>query len=1001
MFPESDGIMSKCDLSAERRSALEKLCQPFAIYQFIDKRVVTLLLSDGFLKLFGYKDREEAVYDMNNNMYKDTHPDDVARIADAAYRFATEGGKYEVLYRSKDHDNEGYRIIHAFGEHTYDDSGNRFAEIWYTDEGTYVKDDVLEYKQLNSALTNELQQIKIAQNNQYDILTGLPNMNYFFDLANERKTSIRDQGGRPMMVYFDLKGMKFFNTKFSFFHGDEMLQQFAYLLKQSFGELNCCRIGSDHFALICEEEGMEEKLDRLFEEWQKISSELPVHAGIYRSRDEAIHISIALDRAKLACTALKDNYSSCYMYYSQVLSDEENHKQYVIENIDKAIENGWIQVFIQPIVRAVSGKVCDVEALARWIDPDRGMLSPAEFIPALEEAGLIYKLDLHMIDLVLEAMKRQSSEDLLVVPHSINLSRSDFDACDIVKEITRRVDAAGVRRELITIEITESIIGRDFEFMKEQIERFRSLGFPVWMDDFGSGYSSLDVLQSIRFDLIKFDMSFMARLDESDAGKIVLTEMLRMTNALGLDSICEGVETKEQVDFLKEIGCSKLQGFYFSKPLPFDDVSRMHKDNTMIRAENPEESAYYESIGRVNLFDLGVVGSVDEKSLHGTFNNIPIAILEVNGNDVRSIRSNRSYQEFARRFLDLDIFKWKGDLSKPSDKYDPTFMQSLKKCRDNGTPLFFDEKMADDSLIHSFVRLIDVNPRTGACAIVAAILSVSEPRDVTTFADIAGALASDYYNIYVIDLDTNEYIEYSLKSGNEEMSLKRHGGDFFESARRDTLTRIYIDDQQHFLDLFTKENVLKEIEIQGVFTTTYRLVDTGSPVYVNMKITKMANRNRLILGVSIIDAHMKQLEEERKLRQERISLGRIAALSPDYIVLYLIDPKTDHYTQYNPSKEFATLDLATQGDDFFKDVVLDAPKAIAREDMENHLRIMSKENVLAQIEKNGYLIYSYRLHLEGRYVPATLKATMVEENDGKKIILGVTLDKEQEDSDPS
>jgi len=185
------------------------------------------------------------------------------------------------------------------------------------------------------------------------------------------------------------------------------------------------------------------------------------------------------------------------------LSEEATNRQYIIENIDRALEGKWIQVYVQPIIRAVNERVCDVEALARWFDPEMGVLSPASFIPALEEAGLIYKLDLYMIDRVLELIQAQMAEGFTVVPHSVNLSRSDFDACDIVEEIRRRVDDAGICRDRITIEITESVIGSDFEFMKAQVERFQKLGFAVWMDDFGSGYSSVDVLQSIRFDLLR------------------------------------------------------------------------------------------------------------------------------------------------------------------------------------------------------------------------------------------------------------------------------------------------------------------------------------------------------------------------------------------------------------------------------------------------------------------------------------------------------------------
>ena len=204
--------------------------------------------------------------------------------------------------------------------------------------------------------------------------------------------------------------------------------------------------------------------------------------------------------------------------------------------------------------------------------------------------------------------------------------------------------------------------------------------------------------------------------------------------------------------------------------------------------------------------------------------------------------------------------------------------------------------------------------------------------------------------------------------------------------------RIYKDDKEVFYAAFNKENIIRELDEQGVFTATYRLMDTGKPMYVNMKITRLRGGNRLILGVSIIDAHMKRLEEDKKLRQERISLGRIAALSPHYIVLYTIDPVTGHYIQYNPSKEFETFGLAEQGDDFFGDVVRDAPKAIAPDDIERHLCVFTKENMLREIREHGIFIHKYRLLLEGKIVPAGLKAKLIRESDGEKIILGVTIE---------
>ena len=836
-------------------------------------------------------------------------------------------------------------------------------------------------------------QDSIEKGNYFDLLTGLPSMTYFFELSEAAKEEIITGGGIPYMMYMDFSGMKFFNTKYGFSEGDRLLKQFSVILIRLFGNDRCCRIAGDHFAAVSPMDGMERKLEQLFGEFSKVNDgrSLPVHVGLYSDLRGDVPASIACDRAKLACSELSGTYASGFRYYRRELSDDVEKKRYISENIDRAVNEGWIKVHIQPIVRTVNERVCDVEALARWIDPERGFMSPADFIPALEESGQIYKLDLFMLDQILGLMKEHKEKGLSIISHSINLSRSDFDTCDIVEEIRSRVDAAGVGRDRITIELTESMIGSDFELIKEQVDRFRSLGFPVWMDDFGSGYSSLDVLQSVKFDLLKFDMSFMRKLDEGEEGKIILTELMRMATSLGVDTVCEGVETEEQVRFLRDIGCAKLQGYYFSKPLPLEDVDELRNNGLIIKTEDPEESGYYESVGKVNLFDLGVVAGEGSDSLYNAFDTIPIAVLEVKDDKARYIRSNRSYRGFVKRYFGDEMFTGVIDFKDPDIEYGPVFPAVIKQCCENGARSFYEDKLPDGFVAHSFAYRVGANPVTGYTAVAVAVLSVTEPDESTTFADIARALAADYYNIYVIDLDTNDYIEYSSRVGGEELSIERHGKDFFESAKRDTMTRIYKDDREDFLKLFTKENVLRELDAQGVFTTTYRLVDTGEPMYVSMKITRMQGGNRIIMGISIVDAQMKQLEEEKRLRKEKASLGRIASLAPDYIVLYTVDPETGHYIQYNPSSEYKSFGLALQGEDFFGDVILDAPKAIDPKDIDRHLRVFTKENILDEIEKNGVFIHDYGLMMDGRSVPARLRATLAREEDGEKIILGVTI----------
>ena len=539
----------------------------------------------------------------------------ICTVADAAYRFATEGGRYEVVYRTLTRNKTDYIIVHSLGEHVMTEDGVRLAYIWYTDEGRYTSDSDGKDKALNDAMKNIVREENMIKSGYCDYLTGLPNMSYFFELARERRRSFCESGKTAALLYMDLCGMKYFNRKYSFAEGDNLLRSFADILKLYFGNENCSRFGSDHFCVITDAEGLEDTLTEIFTEFRAADSDksLPVRVGIYLDRKGVDDISTECDRAKYACDTMRSTYVSSFRYFSDEMHAKNESRQYFIDNLDKAIREGWIEVYYQPIIRSANGTVCDEEALVRWKDPVRGMMMPSQFIPVLEEANLIYMLDLFVTEQVLEKMKKQAEAGLFVVSESVNLSRADFTACDIVEEMRRRVDAAGFSRDKINIEVTESVIGSDFEFMKSQIERFRSLGFRVWMDDFGSGYSTLDVLQSIRFDLIKFDMRFMKEFDTSEKSRIMLTELIRMAISLGVDTVCEGVETKEQADFLREIGCTMMQGYYFCRPIPFEKILERYQKVIQIGFENPEESGYYAAVGKINLYDLAILSNEDQE----------------------------------------------------------------------------------------------------------------------------------------------------------------------------------------------------------------------------------------------------------------------------------------------------------------------------------------------------------------------------------------------------
>ncbi|MBR3245211.1 MAG: EAL domain-containing protein [Parasporobacterium sp.] len=984
--------MKKYQFTENERSILEKIQMPFAVYQFVDKRVVSLILSDGFCRLFGYKDRAEAYYDMDHNMYKDTHPDDTARISEDALRFATAGGTYDVIYRTREPEGSGYHIVHAIGQHIIMEDGTQLAHVWYTDEGAYFEGTESEGTMLNQTLKKALYKESLLQANYYDELTGLPSMSYFFELARDGKQPIIDNGGRPAILFMDLAGMRHYNHRHGFSQGDRLLQEFAKVLTHYFDSENCSRIGKDHFAVFTDGTDIEETLEKLFKE-AKAADEgrmLPVRIGIFEDHNNDLDVSIACDCAKQACDSLGNIYSSAFKYYDDDMRRATERQQYIINNLDNAIKNRWIQVYYQPIVRSVNGRVCDEEALARWIDPVVGFLSPGEFIPMLEDAKLIYKLDLCILEQVLEKIKLMEEKGFPIVPQSVNLSRSDFECCDIVEEICTRVDAAGVSHDRITIEITESVVGRDFDFIRKEILRFQELGFPVWMDDFGSGYSSLDVLQSIRFNLLKFDMRFMQEFDKGSRSRIILTELMKMATSIGVDTVCEGVETLEQVRFLQEIGCSRLQGFYYAKPMPLSEILERYEKNIQIGFENPEESDYFETLGRMNLYDLAMMTSEDRSSFHNYFDTLPMGIVEVRGKEFRFVRTNQSYREFVEEKFGFHLGKEGTDFREREFGRGDIFMDSLIQCSESGNRMFVEEKLPDGSEAHSFIRRIAVNPVEGTTAIGTVVLSVADAEQGTTYANIAKALAADYFNLFYVDLETEDFIEYTSEAGEKALSKERHGENFFAASQRDAMVLLHEDDAPAFVKAFTKENVVKEMKEHGTFTTSYRLKNNGNPIYVLMKGTKMDEEGRyIILAVSNIDAQMREKEALRKIRQESVAYARIAALEGDYIALYIVDPVTDYFVEYRATTDFDGKGIPKEGENFFETSVISGEKVVYPEDLQFYIDSLTKEKVMQGIEKTGHYRMRYRLLLGGKIRKVNLRAALVKESDGDKLIIGV------------
>ena len=234
-------------------------------------------------------------------------------------------------------------------------------------------------------------------------------------------------------------------------------------------------------------------------------------------------------------------------------------EQYIRDHFGEALENGHIKAYYQPIIRTMTGCVCCAEALARWQDPERGLLSPADFIPALEKHGLIYRLDMAILEQACVMYGHLRDKGMELHSFSVNFSRLDFTKPGFFEAIDHVLDRHRVPREAIKIEVTESVLLEERDRFQEAFRTLQGAGYSVWIDDFGTGYSSLSMLQDYRFNLLKIDMAFMR--DASPASRQLVASIVKTSKALGILTLVEGVETEEQVQFVRAIGGDTIQGF--------------------------------------------------------------------------------------------------------------------------------------------------------------------------------------------------------------------------------------------------------------------------------------------------------------------------------------------------------------------------------------------------------------------------------------------------------
>jgi len=505
-------------------------------------------------------------------------------------------------------------------------------------------------QQISEAVEKVMKQmedvISIEEKNHIDELTGLHNLTGILEhLQGHDKYSASED---TVIIYINVMNFKVFNQKYGFAGGNDFLRGMAEELKKIFPNELVARTGGDQFIVLgksIEEEELIEKLEFFRESVHNYEKglKMKIKAGIYRAKGDEEDPVIMVDRAKMACDDIIRVYDRYNNQYSEELDKRNEMRQYVIDNFENAFKQRYFQVYYQKEVRAMTRKVCGYEALARWLDPTYGIISPVVFIEVLESVHLIHRLDIYMIDQVCSDLRDDIESGFAVEPISVNLSRLDFELCDIMSEIDKCRAKYDIPKKLLHIEVTESAIATGTDFLGKHIKKFRDAGYEVWMDDFGAGYSSFNNLKDYDFDVIKIDMGFLREFETNQKSRIILAAIVNMAKELGIHTLAEGVETEEQYEFLLKIGCEKMQGYLFGKPKPVSEFVRS-VDCSFENSEEFDFCSYYDDIGTVNFLNST---PLRPKTMEIMI-KLPIAIAELCDDKVKFIYANEAYIEFMK-----------------------------------------------------------------------------------------------------------------------------------------------------------------------------------------------------------------------------------------------------------------------------------------------------------------------------------------------------------------
>lgn len=446
------------------------------------------------------------------------------------------------------------------------------------------------------------------------------------------------------IVAIDIEHFRLFNKLYGRSSGDEVIRYIYTCLKQSALEYDGidAYLGGDNFVAFLPDDdevlnNIRQKIIKKFSEWNNTSAFFPLFS-VYTIKDTSVLPELMYDHAMLALSHAEEDYKWHICRYTIEMESSLEKEVYLLAAIEEGLEKGEFTFFAQPQCNIATGQIVGAEALVRWQKPDGEVLLPGGFIPVLEKNKMIDQLDRYVWEKVCQWLKGWIDQGYSPVPISINVSRIDIYAMDVPKYIFSLLEKYQIPEHLIKIEITESAYTENNNRISHAVNTFRNRGLVVMMDDFGCGYSSLNMLKNIPVDVLKLDMRFLQfKEEERQKSANILESIVNMAGLLHLPIVVEGVENESQEKFVQKLGCRYIQGFYYYKPLPIKKFEELLRDKRQIDTQG----LVYKQVEPMHIREFIDTNFVSDSMLNNVLG--PVVFFEVLGGDIKITRVNEQY----------------------------------------------------------------------------------------------------------------------------------------------------------------------------------------------------------------------------------------------------------------------------------------------------------------------------------------------------------------------